>query len=150
MFLSTNKSLFFNYFLEFQPTKQDVAMSIADNLQKLRKLNDLSQEQMAEMLNMSKNGYGKLERGESKITVEHLQHIANVFNIDIADLLKEDRKFSLLIGDNHGNYANKYYNSDHEIEKLKLIIRHKDELLAQKDKEIALLRRLSGIDVNQT
>lgn len=125
-------------------------MSIADNLQKLRKLNDLSQEQMAEMLNMSKNGYGKLERGESKITVEHLQHIANVFNIDIADLLKEDRKFSLLIGDNHGNYANKYYNSDHEIEKLKLIIRHKDELLAQKDKEIALLRRLSGIDVNQT
>ncbi len=125
-------------------------MSISENLQKLRKNHELSQEQMAELLNMSKNGYGKLERGESKITVEHLQNIANVFKIDIADLLKEDREFSLLIGDNHGNYANKYYNSDHEIEKLKLIIQHKDELLAQKDKEIALLRRLSGIDVNQT
>ncbi len=142
MFLSTNKSLFFNYFLEFQPTKQDVAMSIADNLQKLRKLNDLSQEQMAEMLNMSKNGYGKLERGESKITVEHLQHIANVFNIDIADLLKEDREFTLLLGDNYSNFYNNYYNHTQELEKLQLIIAHKDELLAQKDKEIELLRQL--------
>ncbi|OOR82396.1 helix-turn-helix domain-containing protein [Moraxella canis] len=117
-------------------------MAISDNLQKLRKLNDLSQEQMAEMLNMSKNGYGKLERGESKITVEHLQNIANVFNIDIADLLKEERDFSLLIGDNHGNYANKYYDNAQEVEKLQLIINHQKQLLEQKDKEIELLRRL--------
>lgn len=117
-------------------------MAISDNLQKLRKLNDLSQEQMAEMLSMSKNGYGKLERGESKITVEHLQHIANVFNIDIADLLKEDREFTLLLGDNYSNFYNNYYNHTQELEKLQLIIAHKDELLAQKDKEIELLRQL--------
>ncbi len=119
-------------------------MSIADNLQKLRKTQHLSQEQMAEMMGMSKNGYGKLERGESRITVEHLQQIAQVFNIDVADLLKEDRDFTLLLGDNHGNYANHYYNNHHELEKLQLIIAHKDELLAQKDKEIELLRQLLG------
>lgn len=128
--------------IRYQNPQKGTFMAISDNLQKLRKLNDLSQEQMAEMLNMSKNGYGKLERGESKITVDHLQNIANVFNIDIADLLKEERDFSLLIGDNHGNYANKYYDNAQEVEKLQLIINHQKQLLEQKDKEIELLRRL--------
>lgn len=72
----------------------------------------------------------------------HLQQIANVFDIDIAELLKEDRDLNLLIGDNNGNYANKYYNDKHEIEKLEIIITHKDELLLQKDKEINLLKEL--------
>lgn len=117
-------------------------MDIAKNLAQLRKDKHLTQEQMAEKLAMSKNGYAKLERGESKITVEHLQNIANVFNIDIVDLLKEERDFSLLIGDNHGNYANKYYDNAQELEKLQLIIDHQKQLLEQKDKEIELLRRL--------
>lgn len=121
-------------------------MSIPQNLQKLRKNHELSQEKMAEMLNMSKNGYGKLERGESRITIEHLQQIAQVFNVDVADLLKEDRDFTLLLGDNHGNYANKYYDNTQEIEKLTMMIAHKDELLVQKDKEIALLRKLLNLN----
>ena len=121
-------------------------MSISDNLQKLRKNHELSQEKMAEMLNMSKNGYGKLERGESRITIEHLQQIAQVFNVDVADLLKEDRDFTLLLGDNHGNYTNKYYDNTQEIEKLTMMIAHKDELLVQKDKEIALLRKLLNLN----
>lgn len=121
-------------------------MSIPQNLQKLRKNHELSQEKMAEMLNMSKNGYGKLERGESRITIEHLQQIAQVFNVDVADLLKEDRDFTLLLGDNHDNYANKYYDNTQEIEKLTMMIAHKDELLIQKDKEIALLRKLLNLN----
>lgn len=92
-------------------------MDIAKNLANLRKEHHLTQEQMAEKLQMSKNGYAKLERGESKINVEHLQQIANVFNIDIADLLKENRDLNLLIGNNYTNFLNNY-NSKHEIEKL--------------------------------
>lgn len=117
-------------------------MSISKNLSDLRKEQKLTQEQMAEKLGMSKNGYAKIERGESRITVEHLQQIAQVFNIDIAELIKEDKDFNLLFGDNNGNYANKYYGNQQEIEKLELIIQHKDEMLAQKDVEIALLRKL--------
>ncbi|MFB6348356.1 helix-turn-helix domain-containing protein [Moraxella marmotae] len=119
-------------------------MDIAKNLAQLRKEQHLTQEQMAEKLAMSKNGYAKLERGESKINIEHLQNIANTFNIDVVELLKKDRDVALLIGDNNGSYANRYYGSRQEIEKLHLIIAHKDELLAQKDKEIELLRQLLG------
>lgn len=117
-------------------------MDIAKNLANLRKEHHFTQEQMAEKLQMSKNGYAKLERGESKLNIERLQQIANVFNIDIADLLKQEKDLNVLFGDNNGNYANKYYGNHHEIEKLELIIIHKDELLAQKDKEIELLRKL--------
>lgn len=119
------------------------------NLVNLRKEHRLTQEQMAEKLDMSRNGYAKLERGESKLNIEHLQQIANVFNLDVVELLKENGDFSVLVGDNNGNYANKYYGNQQEIEKLQLIIAHKDELLAhkdkiiaQKDKEIELLRQL--------
>lgn len=117
-------------------------MDIAKNFANLRKEYHLTQEQMAEKLQMSKNGYAKLERGESKLNVEHLQQIANVFNIDIVDLLKQGKDLNVLFGDNNGNYANKCYGNQYEIEKLELIIAHKDELLAQKDKEIELLRKL--------
>lgn len=117
-------------------------MTIHENLQKLRKRNSLNQEQMAEKIGMSKNGYGKLERGESRITIEHLEQIANNFNIDIVELLKEDRDFSFWIGDNNQNCANRHFGDLKEIEKLQLIIQHKDEIIAQKDKEIALLRQL--------
>lgn len=120
-------------------------MSIQNNLHALRKEHSLSQEQMAEKLGMSKNGYGKLERGESRFTIHHLEQIATVFNIDIADLLKNDRDLTLMIvGDNHSNCTNtnRFYGDKQEIERLQLIINHKNELLAQKDKEIELLRRL--------
>lgn len=119
-------------------------MTIHENLQSLRKKNNLNQEQMSEKLGMSKNGYGKLERGESRITIEHLEQIANTFNIDIVDLLKDSRDVIFVVGDNHNNCtnANHYQMDNQEIEKLQLIIQHKDEIIAQKDKEIALLRQL--------
>lgn len=118
-------------------------MDIAKNLANLRKEHHLTQEQMAEKLQMSKNGYAKLERGESKLNIEYLFKIAQVFNIDVSELLKEHKDVNLLVGDNNTNYANRYYgNATSQIEKLELIIAHKDELLAQKDKELELLRKI--------
>lgn len=122
-------------------------MSVKDNLYTLRKERNLSQEQMAERLGMSKNGYGKLERGESRLTIEHLEQIATVFNIDIVELLRGDSDLNLMIvGDNHSHCTNTNcsHGNKQEMEKLQLIINHKDELLSQKDKEIELLRRLLG------
>lgn len=99
-------------------------MTAQDNIRQLREKLDMTQEQMAEKLQMSKNGYAKLERGESKLNIEHLQQIANVFNIDIVDLLKQGKDLNVLFGDNNGNYANKCYGNQYEIEKLELIIVH--------------------------
>lgn len=55
---------------------------------KLREANTWLQEQMAEKLNISLNGYAKIERGESKIYLEKLEQIAQVVDIDFVELMQ--------------------------------------------------------------
>lgn len=129
-----------------------IFMKIHDKIRTLREVNQWSQEEMAERMNMSRNGYSKIERGESQPTLERLVQIAHIFNIEISELLNtENDKMIFLVentnqnGNNYG-YSASYYGSEaaiaSEIEKLKLVIAHKDEMLAQKDKEILLLKDL--------
>lgn len=119
-----------------------IFMINVETIRELREQNDWTQEQMAEKLGITRNGYAKIERGESMPNLERLNDIATLFGVEITELL-DNKNFICQISE---NYSNNYYNSDQslvsEIKELKLIISHKDELLAQKDKEIALLRKL--------
>ncbi|WP_326938367.1 helix-turn-helix domain-containing protein [Avibacterium sp. 21-599] len=112
-------------------------MKINEKIRALREINQWSQEEMAEKIQMSKNGYAKMERGESKINLSRLEQIAEVFNLDIIELISSEEKNLILqvIGNDGAN--NHYGNTDgsvFEIEKLNLIINHKDELLKQKER----------------
>ena len=124
-------------------------MKTHEKIRSIRLAQNLTQEEMAEKLDLSTNSYSKLEQGKTKIDIERILQIANIFNIDVADLLKEGGDFNVLLGDNYTNFLN--HSNHQEIERLQLIIAykdevvaHKDELLTQKDNEIALLRRLLG------
>lgn len=114
-----------------------------ETIRELREQNDWTQEQMAEKLGITRNGYAKIERGESMPNLERLNDIATLFGVEINELL-DNKNFICQIIDNNSNTIN--YNSNQnliaEIEKLKLSLSHKDELLSQKDKEIELLRKL--------
>lgn len=117
-----------------------------DTIRELREHRSWTQEEMAEKLGMTRNGYAKIERGESTPNLERLDEIASVLGVKVIELLKlENRHIVCQISENHSN--NHYYNSDQnltlEIEKLKLIIAHKDELLTQKDEYIQALKRLA-------
>ena len=61
-------------------------MSVHDTIRTMRELNQWTQEDMAEKLDISVNGYSKIERGKSKLTLEKLEQIANIFNIKVSDL----------------------------------------------------------------
>ena len=128
-------------------------MNIKDKIKNLRELNGWSQEVMAERLNMSKNGYARIERGESKLDMERLEKIAEIFSLEVVDLISQEYERAIfVIGGDSSNSSNNtgnnttYYGNDHSLasenEKLKLIIQHKEELLAQKDNEIAALKKL--------
>lgn len=117
-------------------------MTTQTNLRQLRAQKHLTQEQMAEKIGMSKNGYGKIERGETQLKIEKLEQIANIFDVNIQELLQTDKDVNVLLGDNYSNFQNNYYNKNQEIEKLQLLIEHQQELLAQKDKQIELLEKL--------
>lgn len=121
-------------------------MAVNDKIRALRELNNWSQEDMAERLNMSKSSYSRLERDESKLDLSKLEKLAAVFQIDVTELIASDDKgLVLLIGANSGDNTNYYGNTDglsHDLEKCKLKLAHAEELLAQKDHEIAALRLL--------
>ncbi len=49
----------------------------------------LSQENMADALQISTTAYGDLERGKTEITLSRLATIADIFNVDVPDLLED-------------------------------------------------------------
>ena len=127
-------------------------MSVNEKIRKFREAKDWSQEQMAEKLNMSLNGYAKIERGESKIYLDKLEQIAQVFDIDVVELMQSDGKnicFQI-----ESPLGSVYQGGGEtqlliEVERLKLALSHAREkeellnkLLEQKDNEIKALREL--------
>jgi helix-turn-helix domain-containing protein len=109
-------------------------MSVNDKIRTIRETRNWSQEDMAEKMNMSKNGYAKIERGETKLNLHKLEQIANIFNIDVLELIKNDDKNVLFFMNDHNtNYYGSNENLTSEIDLLKLTISHKDELLKQRD-----------------
>lgn len=127
-------------------------MSVNEKIRKIREAKDWSQEQMAEKLDMSLNGYAKIERGESKIYLDKLEQIAQVFDIDIIELMQSDGKnicFQI-----ESPLGSVYQGGGEtqmliEIERLKLALSHANEkenllnrLLEQKDNEIIALKGL--------
>ena len=132
-------------------------MKINEKIRQLREQHQLSQENMADKLGMSVTGYGKIERGEVRSNLPRLEQISEVFDMDICELLSygESEKVyfnnSVTESTNSNNFLFAVGNDNLEkaIQQLQLIISHKDELLAQKDKiilglerEIALLRNM--------
>lgn len=132
-------------------------MKINEKIRQLREQHQLSQENMADKLGMSVTGYAKIERGEVRSNLPRLEQISEVFDMDICELLSygESEKVyfnnSVTESTNSNNFLFAVGNDNLEkaIQQLQLIISHKDELLAQKDKiilglerEIALLRNM--------
>ncbi|UYZ82274.1 helix-turn-helix transcriptional regulator [Moraxella bovis] len=120
-------------------------MKTTEKIRERRENLDWSQEQMAEKLNLTANGYAKIERGETKLYLDRLEQIAQVFNVDITKLLP-DKELVIVcdndttIGDNSNNihlYSSNDSTLVKEIERLKAIIEQKDILLAEKDQRIA-------------
>lgn len=122
-------------------------MMIYDTIRDYREERQWSQEQMAERLGMSKNGYAKIERGEVTLNLERLEQIAQILGVGIVDLLQnQDKNVVVQTQNQNANYHYNHYASNEslkaEIEKLQLIIKHKEELLAQKDAYITALQAL--------
>ena len=120
-------------------------MEVHDKIRVMREINQWSQEEMAEKLSMSPNRYAKIERGQSSINLDKLQQIANVFNIDMGELItSQDKSFFFSIGDHSNN--NSYFGASNmlaaENEKLNSLLEMKDTLLAQKDAEIVALKEI--------
>jgi transcriptional regulator with XRE-family HTH domain len=71
-------------------------LTIGMKIKKLRELRNYTQEYMAKKLNMSANGYGKIERDETDISYSRMQQIADILEVSISEIINFDDK--LLLG----------------------------------------------------
>ena len=113
-------------------------MRTHEKLRVIRAFKGWSQDEMAEKLGYSVNGYAKVERGETQIKADKLAQIAEVIGIDFQQLLDLNEKnvFNIIdhFSSQHGNIYLTETQCAHELEKAHLIIE-------QKDKEIALMKQ---------
>ncbi|MEI6747471.1 MAG: helix-turn-helix transcriptional regulator [Methylococcaceae bacterium] len=119
-------------------------MKIHEKIRSMRESKNLSQEEMAEKLNMSVNGYSKIERGETNSHIPKLEQIAKVFDIHLFELMANDRNV-YLISDNGNNWCNVIGSSAEigfEIQKLQMTVGHKDEIIDFQKREIGRLEEI--------
>ena len=117
-------------------------MNINDKIRLFREDHQLSQEEMATKLSMSTKGYAKIERGETRVNFERLEQILDVLNADIYELLNygENGKIYISAGDNNSNTNSNIFLGNGDVEKLNLMLAHKDEIIKLKDNVIESLR----------
>ena len=78
--------------------------NLPNNLYELRRSANLSQEEFAEKLGVSRQAVSKWERGEAYPDTENLITISNMFGVTIDDLLKSDN----IVADTNGENTEEY------------------------------------------
>ena len=126
-------------------------MKVNEKIRFMRQSKNWSQEEMANKLGMSTNGYANIERGETDIPLSRLEQIAKALEVELLELLSfgERNVFYLVNGDNSSQF-NHFRNSQHSYcldEHIKL--QHELEkmtiLLEQREKEIEYLKEIVNL-----
>ena len=80
-------------------------MELSEKIQRLRKEHNLTQEQLAEQLFVSRTAVSKWETGRGMPSMESLQMIARLFNITLDDLLRAEEVITIAENENKENIS---------------------------------------------
>lgn len=126
-------------------------MKTYEKIRHLREAKQWTQEEMAMKLNMSTQGYAKIERGDTRSNLDRLEQISEVFGIDMVELLSfgegTNIDFNSSINTNSFNHA--LFGASNELAHLRSVIEYKDEIIANLKSEMALLREMNEILKNK-
>jgi len=116
-------------------------MSVNEKIKLVREAKGFTQEQVAEKLQMSKNGYGDIERGATDPKLSKLEKIAEAFNMELSELVDLTDKGTLNVNFSQSNkhHQNNVYVGSQSAELREQLLNKEMEF---KDKEIALLKRI--------
>ncbi len=70
----------------------ELQKNFGKRLRYLRRDRDLTQEQLAELIDLSVNAISLLERGRTSPSFETLVKLAKALNVDVGELLKFDER----------------------------------------------------------
>jgi transcriptional regulator with XRE-family HTH domain len=121
-----------------------LSQKVGKKLRKMREEREWKQYTVAEMLQISENNYGSIERGEICMNLEKLAQIAQVFDITPAELLCESTQIVNNIQQHqngtHGGFIVNWHGASAPHEHEKLLLRY--EML---EKEIAHLKEINDL-----
>ncbi|MBK1693457.1 hypothetical protein CKO09_01715 [Chromatium weissei] len=126
-------------------------MHIHEKLKVMRRCKGWSQEEMAEKLGYSPNGYAKIERGETDIKVDQLEKIAEAIGIDLQQFLNLNDKnvFNLVESCNHinthGNIVLTETKCGHELEIALLLLQERDKEVENLKQQISQLKQINAL-----
>ncbi|MDO5650924.1 MAG: helix-turn-helix transcriptional regulator [Moraxella sp.] len=118
-------------------------MKAHEKIRQLRENLNWTQEDVAEKLSLSVAGYAKIENGKTHLTLKRLEDFVRIFNVDMLDFLQSESNFFYQHNNDNSNnnpmgqnFRIKHFGENDGTESFKAIIQLKDEIIAQKDKEI--------------
>lgn len=126
----------------------DTMEVIIEKIKEYRKKKGYSHENMAEELNISQVAYSKIEKNETKLTVDRLYQIATILETPVYDLLdlmpnnvyNQQYFYDTSVG--HQEIQNLYQENKEKTEKIETLY---EERLKDKDKIIQQLQELIEI-----
>jgi transcriptional regulator with XRE-family HTH domain len=125
-------------------------LTIGEKIRYFRDKKGYSQEYMAQKLDISTKTYNSLETEKTKVSLEKVQKIAKLLEIDWLELLSYGEKITQVNGDNSNNSDHlSIYNTDQsltqEIEKLRQTINHQAEKIAWLESKVADLQKINAL-----
>ena len=107
----------------------------ADRLRLIRVSKGMSQENVAKALDITVGAYSKIERGVTKLSLNRLDDLSKIFDIELNDFIRYlngesdslDRKLNIPGGGSQSNYGNQNAPVDSEVALLRKIINLYDE-----------------------
>ena len=124
---------------------------IGSKIKRIREMRGITQEEIAEDLNLTAQAYGRMERGETSISAERLGKIAEKLGVNTDEIMRYDENKYVISGNSNNGEANEngvqfnlnIYESDIAVEALKETIKNQQDqikfLQNQVEKLTALL-----------
>ena len=109
-----------------------------NKIKKIREFKNLTQEYIADQLGVSTRAYSKIESGETKLTIERLNQISEIFQIPAIEILGFNDKQIFNHCKQEGNIG-----INHNYSSKELILQFKNQI-SHLESEIIFLRSLLG------
>lgn len=124
-------------------------VNLGQSIRMLRELRNFSQKHMADELDLSLSGYGKLERGETDPSYSRLKQIAEILSVSVEDLISFKFQYSYgqsrqpaSSGTVFETMANQQWNGGLREVKVDAVDHHIGEQILKLKSENALMRQL--------
>lgn len=102
-------------------------LKIAEKLQAHRKAHGYSQEELADLLNVSRQAVSKWERGEASPDTDNLIALAKIYNITIDQLINGECEVEVVIEDKDESKAQETAKNESEAENVEVIQEEDDD-----------------------